>query len=123
MNKTVLATIITTLSFGAVANDYVPTDAQLTAQRTYHHMENMVEHIEQHGINHFSQEDLADHTFFVITPALDHLYSKAMIDVTNGAVEVTIPEYDEGRYASFHLKDAQHFTVYAEMMPTTGVLT
>lgn len=116
MKKHAIAAVLL-VAFPALAEQI--TDVELTGQRVYHHMENVLEHIELHGLNSFAHEPIADHTFFVITPALDHLYSKAMLDLRTGPVEIDIPPRDE-RYASIQLKDAQHFTIFAESMPQEG---
>jgi hypothetical protein len=53
----------------------------------------------------------------VVTPALDHLYSKAVIDLTSGPVVVEFPEVEEGRYYSIHITDQEHYTIYDEIYP------
>ncbi|MGR5457134.1 hypothetical protein, partial [Vibrio alfacsensis] len=75
MKKTTLSLLVASLSFGSVvsAADTTPTNAELTGQRVYHHMENMVAFMEQNGVNAFEFPGLADHTWDVITPALDHI--------------------------------------------------
>ncbi|ASI91734.1 DUF1254 domain-containing protein [Vibrio mediterranei] len=122
MKKTTLSLLVASLSFGSLvsAADITPTDAELTGQRVYHHMENMVAFMEQNGVNTFEFPGLADHTWDVITPALDHIYGKAMLDVTAGPVELTVPPRESERYASLHLVDAEHFSVYHEVTPEVG---
>ncbi|MBY6195751.1 DUF1254 domain-containing protein [Vibrio hangzhouensis] len=122
MKKTTLSLLVASLSFGSLvfAADTTPTDAELTGQRVYHHMENMVAFMEQNGVNTFEFPGLADHTWDVITPALDHIYGKAMLDVTAGPVELTVPPRESKRYASLHLVDAEHFSVYHEVTPEVG---
>ncbi|MDN3714962.1 DUF1254 domain-containing protein [Vibrio breoganii] len=122
MKKVALSILIASLSFGTLADngENIPTDAELTGQRVYHHMENMVGFMEKNGINQFELPGLADHTWDVITPALDHIYAKAMLDVSNGPVELTVPPREAGRYASFHLIDAEHFAAYHEVTPVEG---
>jgi hypothetical protein len=53
----------------------------------------------------------------VVTPALDHLYSKAVIDVTSAPVIVEFPEVSDGRYYSIHITDQEHYTIYDEIRP------
>ena len=53
----------------------------------------------------------------VVTPALDHLYSKAVIDLTSGPVFVEFPEVLDGRYYSIHITDQEHYTIYDEIRP------
>jgi hypothetical protein len=51
---------------------------------------------------------LADHTSDVITPAIDHLYSKAVLDLTDGYVVMTSAGATD-RYTSYHLTDQEHY--------------
>ncbi|WP_295898635.1 DUF1214 domain-containing protein [uncultured Vibrio sp.] len=122
MKKTAISLLITSLSLSPMtfAMNDTPTDAELTGQRVYHHMENMVSFMNDHGLNNFDLPGLADHTWDVITPALDHIYAKAMLDVTNGPIEVTVPPRDAERYASFHLVDAEHFALFHKVTPVEG---
>jgi hypothetical protein len=53
----------------------------------------------------------------VVTPALDHLYTKAIIDLTSGPVVVEVPEVPEDRYFSIHITDQEHYTIYDEIHP------
>jgi len=120
LKKLILPLSILAMSLSVSANDTEAfTDTDYTGLRIYHHMENMVEHIETIGLNTWDHPAIADHTFFVITPALDHLYSKAMIDLRNGPVILDTPPRDD-RYSSLQLVDAEHFTVYAETTPQAG---
>lgn len=127
MKKTALSLLIATLSLGSVglssvafASEQTPTDAELTGQRVYHHMENMVAFMEDNGLNTFEFPGLADHTWDVITPALDHIYAKAMLDVSTAPVELKVAPREGDRYASLHLVDAEHFSVYHEVTPEEG---
>ena len=54
----------------------------------------------------------------VVTPALDHLYTKAVIDLTCGPVFVEFPEVADERYFSIHITDQEHYTIYDEIRPT-----
>ena len=51
----------------------------------------------------------------VVTPALDHIYSKAIIDLTSGPVVVEFPEGIKDRYWSIHITDQEHYTIYDEI--------
>ena len=53
----------------------------------------------------------------VVTPALDHLYTKAVIDLTSGPVVVDFPGIEDGRYYSIHITDQEHYTIYDEIRP------
>ena len=75
-----------------------PSDAELHAYKAYHHARYMVVTAEQAGgtnklIN--TRELPTEGTDPVVTPALDHLYSKAVIDLTSGPVYVEFPEEGE----------------------------
>jgi len=48
---------------------------------------------------------------------LDHLYSKAVIDLTSGPVYVEIPDGIEDRYWSIHITDQEHYTIFDEIRP------
>ena len=53
----------------------------------------------------------------VVTPALDHLYTKAIIDLTSGPIVVEMPEVPADRYFSIHITDQEHYTIYDEIQP------
>jgi hypothetical protein len=53
----------------------------------------------------------------VVTPALDHIYTKVVVDLTEGPVTVEYPEIEEGRYYSIHITDQEHYTIYDEIHP------
>ncbi|MFC2166267.1 DUF1254 domain-containing protein [Acidobacteriota bacterium] len=97
-----------------------PTDAQFHAYKAYHHARYMVTTAEQAGgtnklIN--TRELPTEGTDPVVTPALDHLYSKAVIDLTSGPVYVEIPEVKDDRYWSIHITDQEHYTIFDEISP------
>jgi hypothetical protein len=52
----------------------------------------------------------------VVTPALDHLYTKAVVDLSKGPVVLSLPEV-KGRYFSLHITDQEHYTTYDEIRP------
>ncbi len=54
----------------------------------------------------------------VVSPALDHLYSKAIIDLSSGPVYLSMPTVPADRYASIHITDQEHYTIYDEIRPT-----
>ena len=84
-----------------------------------HHMGAMVQHIEKFGFNTFDHPPMPDHRFFVITPALDHFYSKAVIDTRWGPVVVETPARDD-RYGSLLVTDMEHFGIYAKTTDPKG---
>jgi len=46
---------------------------------------------------------------------LDHIYTKAVVDLTEGPVTVEYPEIEEGRYYSIHITDQEHYTIYDQI--------
>ena len=54
----------------------------------------------------------------VVTPELDHLYTKAVIDLTRGPVVLEVPDVPKDRYFSIHITDQEHYTIYDVIRPT-----
>lgn len=97
-----------------------PTDAQLHAYKAYHHARYMeITAAQAGGTNKLinTTELPTEGTDPVVTPALDHLYSKAVIDLTSGPVYVEFPEGIKGRYWSIHITDQEHYTIFDEIRP------
>jgi len=94
-------------------------DAQYYGYKIVHHMAAVVKHIETVGFNKFDHPRIADYRSFVITPALDHLYSKAVVDVRFGPVVVDTPAHD-GRYVSLEIFDFEHFAIYDKVLSKAG---
>jgi hypothetical protein len=97
-----------------------PTDAELHAFKAYHHAVYMVTTSRQAGGTNklFHTTELpTEGSDPVVTPALDHLYSKAIIDLTSGPVILEIPEIKKDRYFSVHITDQEHYTIYDEIHP------
>ena len=112
--------LITILSGSTVAGDR-PTDAQLHAYKAYHHAQYLKTTAAQAGgTNKFihTTELPTEGTDPVVTPALDHLYTKAVIDLTSGPVILEMPDVQDGRYYSIHITDQEHYTIYDEIRPT-----
>jgi len=97
-----------------------PSDADLMAFKVYHHMVYMVTTAKQAGgtnkLSH-TKELPTEGTDPVVSPALDHIYSKAVVDLTEGPVTVEYPEITDGRYYSIHITDQEHYTIYDEIHP------
>ena len=97
-----------------------PSDGDLMAVKVYHHMRYMVTTAEQAGgtnkLSH-TRRLPTEGTDPVVTPALDHIYSKAVIDLSEGPVSVEYPEITDGRYYSIHITDQEHYTIYDEIHP------
>jgi len=97
-----------------------PTDAELHAYKTYHHTRYKVATAaEAGGTNKLlhTKSLPTEGTDPVVTPALDHLYSKAIIDLTKGPVTVEFPEGIKDRYWSIHITDQEHYTIFDEIRP------
>jgi len=97
-----------------------PSDADLMAFKVYHHAVYMVTTAKDAGgtnkLLHTTRLP-TEGTDAVVTPALDHLYSKAIIDLTGGPVVVELPEVEKDRYFSIHITDQEHYTIYDEIHP------
>ncbi|WP_430814088.1 DUF1254 domain-containing protein [Carboxylicivirga sp. RSCT41] len=97
-----------------------PSDAELHAYKAYHHTRYMVETAKQAGGTNklLHTKDLpTEGTDPVVTPALDHLYSKAVIDLSEGPVTVEFPDDISDRYWSIHITDQEHYTIFDEIRP------
>ena len=117
--RTLLLTLlIASLGCGFVAAEEL-SDVEFYGYKVTHHMGAMVQHIEKFGFNTFDHPPMPDHRFFVITPALDHFYSKAVIDTRWGPVVVDTPARDD-RYGSLLVTDMEHFGIYAELTDQKG---
>jgi hypothetical protein len=97
-----------------------PSEAELHAYKAYHHARyNETTAAQAGGTNRLlhTKQLPTEGSDPVVTPALDHLYSKAVIDLTSGPVSVEIPEGIEGRYWSLHVTDQEHYTIFDEIRP------
>lgn len=97
-----------------------PSDSDLMAFKVYHHAVYMVTTAEQAGGTNkllHTTELPTEGTDPVVTPALDHLYTKAILDLSVGPVVVELPEVDEDRYFSIQIADQEHYTIYDEIHP------
>ena len=113
----ILSLCVATISFAQTKGE--PTDVEFYGYKVTHHMGAMVQHMDKFGFNTFDHPPMPDHRFFVITPALDHFYSKAVIDTRWGPVVVETPARDD-RYSSLLVTDMEHFGIYAEVTPKEG---
>jgi hypothetical protein len=98
-----------------------PTDAELHAYKAFHHGEYLrVTAQEAGGTNRLihTTELPTEGTDPVVTPALDHLYSKAVVDLTAGPVLVDLPVVPQDRYFSIHVTDEEHYTIFDEVRPS-----
>lgn len=132
MNKILLFTISVVLTLGfmacsvhtqkteGIAVPERPSDAELMAFKVYHHAVYMVATAKQAGgtnkLLHTTKLP-TEGTDPVVTPALDHLYTKAIIDLTSGPVVVELPKVEKDRYFSIQIADQEHYTIYDEIHP------
>jgi hypothetical protein len=97
-----------------------PSDADLMAFKVYHHAVYLETTAKQAGgtnkLLHTTKLP-TEGTDPVVTPALDHLYTKAIIDLTSGPVVVELPKVEKGRYFSIQIADQEHYTIYDEISP------
>jgi len=89
-------------------------DWQYVGYKIVHHMTAQIKHVDEFGFNEFDHPPIADYQSFVITPALDHFYSKAVADLRNGFVVVNTPARDD-RYSSLEVFDMEHHAIFAEV--------
>lgn len=97
-----------------------PSDAELHAYKAFHHAMYMKKTANAAGGTNkllHTKKLPTEGTDAVVTPALDHLYSKAVIDLTEGSVTVEFPEETDGRYYSIHITDQEHYTIFDEIRP------
>jgi len=97
-----------------------PSVAELHAYKVYHHARYMVTTAADAGGTNKLLHTIklpTEGTDAVVTPALDHLYTKAIIDLTSGPVYVEIPDGIEDRYWSIHITDQEHYTIFDEIRP------
>ncbi len=94
-------------------------DVKYHAYKVVHHMTAVIEHLEKFEFNEFDHPPIPDHRFFVITPALDHMYSKAVVDLRWGPVVVETAAKDD-RYSSILLFDMEHHSIYADVTSREG---
>ncbi len=127
MKKTIIALTLTTLLFGCsgeVESPAVeverPTVAQLHAYKAMHHAIYMKTTAAAAGGTNkllHTKKLPTEGTDPVVTPALDHLYTKAVIDLTSGPVTVEFPKEPAERYFSIQITDQEHYTIYDEIRP------
>lgn len=98
-----------------------PGTEELHAYKAYHHTRYMVETAKQAGGTNkllHTKKLPTEGSDPVVTPALDHLYSKAVIDLSEGPVTVEFPEgFTKDRYWSIHVTDQEHYTIFDEIRP------
>ncbi len=116
---TVLLLIAVLNSAASAQSENDLPDWQYYGYKTVHHMGAVVDHIEQFGFNTFDHPRIADYRSFVITPALDHFYSKAVADIRFGPVIIDTPAKDD-RYSSIEIFDVEHHAIFDQLTAKEG---
>lgn len=97
-----------------------PSVAKLHAYKVYHHAEYIKTTAKQAGgtntLLHTTKLP-TEGTDPVVTPALDHLYTKAVIDLSQGPVVLELPEVSKDRYFSIMITDQEHYVTYEGIRP------
>ena len=119
-----LAAALALLSLNVLAADpptvFEPTVGQLHAYKAYTHAEYLKKTAEQAGGTNkllHTRTLPTEGADPVVTPALDHLYTKTVIDLTNGPVYLELPKV-EGRYFSMEIHDQEHYATYYKVRPS-----
>ena len=133
MNKVKTICIAAMIVFGCVAcnktyhsetgdlQEEKPTVSHLNAYKVVHHADYMKTTAAQAGGTNkllHTKSLPTEGKDPVVTPALDHLYSKAVIDLTSGPVFLELPKVPDDRYFSIHITDQEHYTIYDEIRPS-----
>ncbi len=111
--------IIIAASDGFAGSSKDLPDVQYYGYKVVHHLGVQIQHMETIGFNTFDHPRIADHRSFVITPALDHFYSKAVVDVRWGPVVIDTPAKDD-RYSSIEIFCQEHFAIYDKLLDKKG---
>lgn len=96
------------------------TVAEMHAFKVVHHAEYLKKAVkEAGGTNKLSHTtELANEgNFAVVTPALDHIYSKAVIDLSKAPVVLEVPKVEKDRYFSIMVTDQEHYVNYDMIRP------
>jgi hypothetical protein len=120
MKYVVIALTLANLFLGTAVAVERPSDAELQAFKVYHHAVYLVTTAEQAGGTnklHHTTELPTEGTDPVVTPALDHFYTKAVLDLTEGPVVVELLKVEDERYFSIQIADQEHYTIYDEINP------
>ena len=121
MNKLIIGLSLIFFFVGGTVAAERPSDAQLHAYKAVHHAEYLkVTAAQSGGTNKLLHTTVLPTEGIdpVVTPALDHLYTKAVIDLTRGPVILEVPDVPEDRYFSIHITDQEHYTIYDEIRPS-----
>lgn len=83
------------------------------------HAQSTIEQITEAGLNRFSYPRKADHNASGISPQLDHLLARAVLDVRWGPVVIDVPARGEA-YTSLAVYDMEHFTILFDKTEPEG---
>ena len=120
MNKLIIGLSLILFFVGGTFAAERPTDTEYQAFKVYHHAIYLETTAKQAGGTNkllHTTELPTEGTDPVVTPALDHLYTKAVIDLTSGPVVVELPDVEKDRYFSIQIADQEHYTIYDEIHP------
>ena len=120
MKNVIIALMLIELFLDTAVAVERPTDSELQAFKVYHHTVYLVTTAEQAGGTnklHHTTKLPTEGTDPVVTPALDHIYTKAVLDLTDGPVIVELPKVKDDRYFSIQIADQEHYTIYDEIHP------
>lgn len=112
-----LGLLLSTTAFAGNKMEYVDhgwMTPYFEAYKAVYHMDYLRDLYDNHtkGVNKLAHtRKIADHTDNVITPALDHIYSKGIIDIRVEPQIITAPEVS-GRYSSIMLTDLEGGVIY-----------
>jgi hypothetical protein len=122
MKPSIIALSITLTSLAPAAAVERPSDAQLHAYKAYHHAIYLkATAAEAGGTNKLLHTTKlpTEGKDPIVTPALDHLYTKVVIDLTAGPVVVELPKVDPtDRYFSIQIMGQEHYTIFDEVQPS-----
>jgi len=122
MKKTLILSLSVLISISAQAEKSITASvAEMHAYKVVHHANYLKVTAKQAGgtniLNHTTKLP-TEGSDPVVTPALDHLYSKAVIDLSNGPVVLEVPSVEQDRYFSIMLTDQEHYVNFDMIRPS-----
>lgn len=122
MKKLIVTAAFIFMSSSAMAAEHIKaTVAEMRAYIAVHHANYLKVTAKQAGgtnvLSH-TKKLPTEGSDPVVTPALDHLYSKAVIDLSQGPVTLEVPEVDSDRYFSIMVTDQAHYVNFDVIRPS-----
>jgi hypothetical protein len=121
MKKLMILVLFLALPFVTKAADRIEASvAEMHAYKVVHHANYLKTTANQAGGTNVLLHTTAMPTEGkdpVVTPALDHLYSKAVIDLSKGPVVLEVPGVEPDRYFSIMVTDQEHYVNYDMIRP------